>query len=55
MNDARKSLLMWHMHLRVMANPLRLRYTMERADRARAAAKLKEYLLTQRLLRFAQH
>ena len=39
----------WHFSKK--RNPLRLRYTMERADRARAAVKLKEYLLTQRLLR----
>lgn len=36
-------------HINKLRNPVRLRYTMTRADRARAAAKLKDYLLIQRL------
>lgn len=51
MNDTRKSLLMWHMHLRVMANPLRTRNRLTAGDRLRARERLRTYLLTRKLLR----
>ena len=51
MNDARKSLLMWHMHLRVMENPLRTRNRLTAGDRLRARERLRTYLLTRKLLR----
>ena len=51
MNDARKSLLMWHMHLRVQANPLRTRNRLTAGDRLRARERLRTYLVTRKLLR----
>lgn len=51
MNDARKSLLMWHMHLRVMANPLRARNRLTAGDRLRARERLRTHLVTRKLLR----
>ena len=51
MNEEYKPLFMWHMHLRVMANPLRTRNRLTAGDRLRANERLRTYLLTRKLLR----
>lgn len=51
MSEEYKPLFMWHMHLRVMANPLRTRNRLTAGDRLRANERLRTYLLTRKLLR----
>lgn len=50
MNEQYKPLFMWHMRLRVMRNPLRIRNRLTAVDIAAARSKLNAYLMTRRLL-----
>lgn len=52
MNEEYKPLFMWHMHLRVMANPLRTRNRVTAGDMVKAREKLREYLLVKRLVSY---